>query len=405
VDPVSLFQARWIYPVSRPPIEGGMVAVREGKIVAVGPKNDLAPFFLGRMRDLGDGVILPGLVNAHTHLELSALRGRLSPGSGFLPWVRRLLDLRERLTAAEQSAAAAQAREEMVRTGTGAFIDWSIDPGAGPEDPSPPLIRKTFLEVIGFNQVDLVLPGYWQDRAAVGWSEAGLSLGAHAPHSTSAFLLKAGKAWTRARGLPLAVHTAESPEEREFLVSGNGAWKDFLMERGKWLAGWKAPGCSAVEYLDRLGVLAEGTCCIHLSWAEQEDLALLRQRQAGIVVCPRSNRFITGALPDLPFMVKVGLQPALGTDSLASNEDLSLWGEMALLQSTFSGISPTEIIKMATLNGALTLGLSDSLGSISPGKMAKLFFLPLPGRTVKDLGQAVVDSRGEGLSWIVEESN
>ncbi len=399
MDQITLYQARWIVPVSRPPIEQGIIAVRNGEITAVGRGKEISTAFPGERRDLGQGAILPGLINAHTHVELSQFKGLIPEGLGFVSWVRNLLSLKEKTKAENPDEAVGPAWDEISRTGTCAAGDWISLGRLIPRGSLSKIFRRLFFEVIGFDSSALTLPEGLDERPAPDLFGS-LTLGAHAPHSTSAALLQAAKTWTRRRGLPLAVHVAESPEETEFLFSGSGLWKDFLIERGKWVEGWRAPGTTPVKYLDHLGLLDEKTLAVHLTQADEADLSLLRKRNVRIAVCPRSNQFIVGALPKIPFMLRMGLNPALSTDSLASNRDLSLWGEMETVQQAFPEIEPEEIIRMATINGASALDLSEELGDLTPGKKARMFFLPLPEVNKANLLSAIIQSRGHGLEWV-----
>ena len=399
MDQVRLYQARWVIPVSRSPIEGGVVAVRNGRIVALGEKKEIASAFTGEALDLGWGAILPGLINAHTHVELSQFRGRISEGLGFVSWVRRLLSLQEKTNPEELNRAVEPAWDEINQTGAAAAGDWISPRSLVGQRSTRKAIRRAFLEIIGFDSERLILPEELDDRVSP-LPEDSLTLGAHAPHSTSASLLLAAKNWTRERDLPLAVHVAESKEETEFLLTGNGVWKDFLIERGKWVERWPAPGTTPVKYLERLGLLDDQTLAVHLTQAGRNDLSILRDHRVRVVVCPRSNRFIVGSLPDIAFMVRSGLKPALGTDSLASNVDLGLWGEMEIVQQAFPEIDPWEIIRMATIQGAAALDLSGKLGDLAPGKMARMFFLPLDQVNNNELSSAIIHSGGKGLAWL-----
>jgi aminodeoxyfutalosine deaminase len=399
MDPVRLFQARWVVPVNQPALEGGVVAVQRNSMIALGQKKGITAAFPGKVRDLGPGAILPGLINAHAHVELSAFQGRLPPGLGFVDWVRRVLALNEEISPADRLAAVESAWQEMERTGTWAVGDWTSVPPLVPRDLPQGLTVQTFFEVIGFTAREMILPEFLSPKVEPDGSQL-LSLGAHAPHSTSASLLLAAKAWTRDRSRPLAVHAAESREEMEFLRTGTGIWKDFLVERGKWWDGWQAPGTTPVKYLESLGLLDEKTLAVHLSWADAEDLAILKRRGTRIVLCPRSNQFITGALPAVPTMLRLGLEPALGTDSLASNQDLDLWKEMETVAKNFPGIDPNEIIRMATIHGASALHLTAGGGDLAPGKKTRMFFLPLGQMRKAELSSAIIYSGGRGLEWI-----
>jgi aminodeoxyfutalosine deaminase len=400
----TCYKARWIYPVSTPPVENGIVAVSQGEIVSIGQGGSSAPKGSEKVIDLGDGVIFPALINAHTHLDLAALQGRLEPGLGFLEWVRGLLSLRLSLTDDELRAHIQKACLALHHNGTIAAGDWTNRLGLDGVGQSGGLIRGVFYEIIGFSESTLTLPESLASNSTIDNRQSTiewLSLGAHAPHTTSPALLKAAKEWTKQKSLPLSIHVAESIEEEEFLFTGQGPWQAFLVERGKWSRDWVAPGVSPVAYLDSLGILDEKTLCVHLTRASSRDLQLLKKKQSRAVVCPRSNYFISRSLPPVPEMLRLGMTPALGTDSLASNQDLNLWEEMAFLHRSFPDITPEDILKMATLNGARALDLEEKLGSLSTGKRAEMIFLPLDGGSIKELPEVILFSHGKDLRWIV----
>lgn len=405
MNPETIFyKARWIYPVSTPALENGIVAVSQGKIVFLGKEGPLTPKGSGRTIDLGEGVIFPALINAHTHLDLSALQGRLMSGKGFLEWVRGLLSLRLSLSGDERLMGVQKAFRELHQTGTIAVGDWLGPSRPGHWQQSRGLMGGIFCEVIGFSDSTLSLPEVPALNSAIGNRQSAiewLSLGAHAPHTTSPTILQEAKSWTKERVLPLSIHVAESIEEEEFLLTGHGPWREFLVERGKWSEDWIAPGVSPVAYLDSLGVLDEKTLCVHLTRANKEDIQLLIKKQSRSVICPRSNYFISRSLPPLPEMLRIGMTPALGTDSLASNQDLNLWEEMAFLGRSFPDIAPEDILKMPTLHAARALDLERKLGSLSIGKMAEMLFVPLGKSSLKNLPEAILNSQGKDLRWIV----
>jgi aminodeoxyfutalosine deaminase len=398
------YKARWIYPVSTPPIENGIVAVSQGKIVAIRKGGSITSMDSEGAIDLGNGVIFPALINAHTHLDLSALQGRLVSGLGFLEWVRGLVSLRLSLSDEELLADVQKACRALHHNGTIAVGDWTTRPGIDGVNGAQGLVRCAFYEIIGFSDSTLTLPESLASNSTIDNRNSTLewlSLGAHAPHTTSLALLKAAKDWTKNYSLPFSIHVAESIEEEEFLLTGQGPWQEFLVERGKWSRDWISPGVSPVAYLDSLGILDEKTLCVHLTRASTEDLEILKKKQTRTVVCPRSNTFISRSLPPVFEMLRLGMTPALGTDSPASNQDLSLWEEMIFLHRSFPGIAPEDILKMATLNGAQVLDLGKKLGSLSTGKMAEMVFLPLDSDSIKELPEAILYSRGKDLRWVV----
>jgi cytosine/adenosine deaminase-related metal-dependent hydrolase len=398
---ITYYKSRWVYPVDAPPIENGWVGVSDGKIISLG-RGDKGE---GHYTDLGCGVILPALINAHTHLELSALKGRIDSGLGFLSWVQTILAFRETINDIDAAEALGNSLSELHQKGIVAVGDWLTSLSTRDLFNNSPITRCGFYEIIGFSGQDLVLPNGMNKNSAIRNPQSAISfqsLGAHAPHTTSDTLLKSAKAWCTAQGLPISIHTAESFEEIEFLANGGGPWEQLLRDRGRWNAAWRPPGMSPVAYLDNLGILNETTQCIHLTRASGADLEIIRSRKARVVICPRSNHFITGCLPPVLEMIDLGITPALGTDSLASNQDLDLWVEMEFLSRIFPSLNPEMILQMTTMNGAVSLGLEKLLGSITPDKKASMLFLPLPDLSLKDLPAAIIESKGKGLKWITD---
>ena len=366
-----ILRAGWVVPVSSPSLRDGAVAVEGGRIVWVGPASH-AP--AGERRDLGEGVLAPGLVNAHCHLELSHLRGAL-PGGRFVPWIRALVEQRGESGPVEVRSAQAAAIAELEATGTVAVGDVSnllehLD-----------LLEASRLRCVVFYE----LLGWDPARAyaILGAADARLSalpvservevrLAAHAPHSASPELLRG----LVARGGPAAIHLAESPAEMEFLDSGGGEWADFLAWRGLDHVPFE-PWGRPVNRLDGLGALRPGLLaahCVHLDAAERE---LLARRGVHVVACPRSNRALGNEVPDVPALLSAGVNVALGTDSLASTPNLDLLDEAAALRREFPRLPATSIVRMATLGGAEALGLGD-LGCLAVDRQAALAFARAP---------------------------
>jgi cytosine/adenosine deaminase-related metal-dependent hydrolase len=182
---------------------------------------------------------------------------------------------------------------------------------------------------------------------------------------------------TRLAGLPFSLHLAESTEEMEFMATGKGAWLDFLKERGMDPAIIKPTRSSPVVYADRLGILDEKTLAVHLVFADKKDILLLRERNVSVCLCPRSNEILHHRLPDVEAMAGAGLKLCLGTDSLASNNSLSLFDEMRFLGRAFPGISPGQILYMATIGGATALGYENRFGRLAKGFAAKMIYIPM----------------------------
>ena len=336
--------------------------------------------------DHGPGVLLPGLVNAHVHLELTALQGRLDHSQGFEPWVRDLLVQREKLGNKALETGARQGISQLMESGTlfageistlGLTYDPMKESGLG---------GVWFREMLG--GLDYI-PDCIRKNQKSG-SSVYASLAGHAPHTTSPELLWKLKQKTRTAGLPFSLHLAESPAEGLFIRTAKGPWASFLKERGIQISGWPLPARSPVAYARQLNLLDSTTLAVHLLDTDREDLKILAQTETCPVLCPRSNLILHGLLPDLPQMLALGLYPALGTDSLASNDSLSLFDEMAVLADRFPGIHPREILAMATVNGARVLGLEKMCGTLEKGKSGAMIYLPLTADNEQQLLEKII---------------
>jgi aminodeoxyfutalosine deaminase len=373
--PLRLLGASWVLPILAPPLRDGCVGVFGGLVRYVGSRADAPP---GRFEDLGAGVLLPGLVNAHCHLELSHLAGRLSGGRGFVEWIRELVARRSK-DAGEVREACRAAIASLAETGTVAVGDVSNSLLHLDLLVEARVRAVVFHELIGWDpaRADALLAEA-RELAAGLPPEAlrGVSVrrAAHAPHSVSARLLRA----LVAEGGPASLHLAESADEARFLADGGGDWPGFLTERG--LAGvrFDPPGVSPVAYADALGVLHPSLVAAHCVQANDDDLDRLAARGVHAALCPRSNLALGNGLPPLDRMLARGVRLCLGSDSLASVASLDLLQDVAALHGAFPAVPAEALVTMATLGGALALG-QDDLGALEPGRRAALAFAPAPG--------------------------
>ncbi len=368
-----LLTASWVLPVAAPPLRRGLVAVEDGHVAWVGPEGDPARP-AGPLRDLGRGVLLPGLVNAHVHLELSHLAGEIPGGAGFVPWVEGVVASRGRFPEAAVRTATAGAIRFLEERGTVAVGDVSNTLGHLDLLAASRLLGVVFLELLAWDpaKADATL-AFGEERLAVvrPGLRPGLEvrLAAHAPHSVSPPLLRA----LVARGGPAALHLAESREEAAFLRDGGGDWPAFLERRGLGHVPFTPEGKTPVAYADGLGVLHERLVAAHGVQVDAADRETLARRGVHVVLCPRSNRNLGVGTADVPALLAAGVRLALGTDSLASAESLDMLEDAVLLRLQFPGLDPAAIVRMATIGGAEALGLLD-LGAIAPGKRAALAF-------------------------------
>jgi aminodeoxyfutalosine deaminase len=320
---------------------------------------------------------MPGLVNAHCHLELSHLAGRLDDAQGFVPWVEGLVAARGETPPEAVEEATAESIRALVASGTVAVGDVSNALAHLPMLSQSGLAAAVvFYELLSWDPAKAEAVLQFADARAREVAEdlpghVQVRLAAHAPHSVSAPLLRA----LARSGGPAAIHLAESPAESAFLTDGTGEWAAFLERRGLGHVAFTAPRQSPVAYLDALGALHPKLVAAHCVQVDEGDVNLLAARGVAVAVCPRSNRRLGVGVPPVPAMLAAGVALAIGTDSLASAGSLDLMEDLALLYREFPSLDPADLVRMATLGGARALGLSD-LGTIEPGKRAALAYAP-----------------------------
>jgi cytosine/adenosine deaminase-related metal-dependent hydrolase len=383
---VLSFRARWILPIDRPPIEGGYVTIAGGRIVELGS----SPPKSAALVDLGDVLLMPGLVNVHTHLEFSGLSAPLGqPGMSLPAWIRFVIAERNRGNR-DAASDIATGLNESLAAGVTTIGEIASSSAAAYASPAPTPAAVAFQEAIGFSaqRVDSVYADV-ERRLDELRGPAGLS--PHAPYTVHPRLLERLVDLARRRNVPLAMHLAESPEELELLATGAGQFRDLLEERSMWDAGAVPPGSRPLDYLQQLAA-APSSLVIHGNYLADDEIDFVAQRRGrmSVAYCPRTHAFFQHSPYPLSAMLRAGVRVALGTDSRASNPDLSLLGEVRFAAAQFPGVPPHVWLRMATLDGAEALGLAEHLGSLTPGKQANLVSLPCPGG---DPAEAVVNSR------------
>ncbi len=360
-----------VHPVTAPSFEDGAVLVdANGRIAAIGP-NARVPA-AGRVKSLEfpDAELLPGLVNCHTHLELTHLGGGVQHDEPeFLTWIRRIRELKE-ATGAEAfyEAAIAGVRDCWARgvtcvaeTGsTGAVMRALHDLGGR---------GIVYQEVFGPDPAQCAasmaeLESTIRPLRPLATSQLRLGLSPHAPYTVSASLYEAVGQFARIEQLPLAVHVAESKEETAFVRDGDGPFAAALRERGIAVA---ARRVSPIVYLMQQGVLRPGTLCIHCVQVNAADVELLRVLDAAVAHCPRSNAAHRhGRLP-LDLLQAAGVPVGIGTDSVVSVGELDLWAE-----AETAGLRGDAALRALTIEGARALGWDREIGSLEVGKAADL---------------------------------
>ncbi len=387
-EPLTL-KARYVFPIAGDPIAGGTVTIRAGRIAAVGRA---AP--QGGFRDLGNVALLPGLVNAHTHLELSDLDAPLGrPGTGFVEWIREVVRHRRRrgttLQAAVERGLADCLRFGAAAVGEIAQPEWSAAP-----------FEKSGLDATVF--LELIAPTDARAEAAIDLADRHLGrrgatwrpgLAPHAPYTAIRSVRRRAVALSRAHGSPIALHLAESREEIDLLRTGRGPFREFLEEVGAW-SGELGGGLRPLDFLGELAA-APRALVIHGNYLDDDEIAFLAERRetAAVVYCPRTHAHFGHDPYPLAKMFSAGVTVALGTDSRASAPDLNPWAEAQFAAARHPDVPPRAALEMGTLSAARALGRDRDLGSLAPGKLARLLAVELPDRRAADPHELLLEGR------------
>jgi cytosine/adenosine deaminase-related metal-dependent hydrolase len=351
--------------------DGQVVAVGEG----AGPRGH-------REVNLGARAILPGLVNAHTHLELSWMRARVAPASRMPDWIRALMALRRDVHRDDPFAMAA-AVGEVRRAGTSLVGDISNTLMSSHALAASPLGGCLFYELLGFNHPDPLgrVNEKLEPVRAAARPRLRTSIVPHAPYSVSPAMLRAIGSLAQSEGWRVSVHAGESADEVEFLATGRGPWRDLLESLGAWTDGWTPPGTGPIAYLESFGLLHARTLVVHAVHLTDAELRRVAEADATIVTCPRSNRWVGVGDPPLARFYASGARVALGTDSLASCPDLNLFAELARVRELAPEVPARSLLHTATQAGADALGFGEEHGAIASGRRADLIAVEVPKGT------------------------
>jgi len=364
-----------VHPVTAPPITDGAVLVADdGRIAAVAP-HALVPEPPGARRvEFPDAVLVPGLVNTHTHLELTHLAGR-NPEREFSRWIRTIRALKDATTPEEFDHSADQGVRDCWTAGVTCIADTGST-GASLRALARLGARGIYYqEVFGPDPADRAgslteLQAAVARLGPVASARARVGVSPHAAYTVSEPLFRAVADFARREALPLAMHLAESREETALVRDGAGSFAEALRARGIPVT---AHGCSPVQYLLQLGVLerATGWLCIHCVQVDDKDIRALKESGAGLASCPRSNRAHGHGTAPLTAFRAAGIAVGLGTDSVVSAGDVNVWAE-----ATAAGLEGEEALRILTIEGARAIGLDAEIGSLEVGKQADLAVFP-----------------------------
>lgn len=388
---MKILSADYVLPISSEPIESGAVAVEQDKIVGVGKANELRRAFPdAAVEDFGEAAILPGFVNCHSHLEITAMRGFLDHFEhDFSSWLLKLTAVRaEKLSDQDIKMAAMAGALEGARAGVTCFGDIGRFGIAGFEALKANGLRGVLYQETEFSADNKTANNDFEKlkekflglrEASTSLAEVGIS--PHATYTVSPRLFEKIAEYALSENVKLSIHVAESADEDEFLRSGEGFFKDLFEKFG---VDWTSPRCSPIEFLNRTGILAAKPLLVHCVTASDTDVELIAESGSTVAHCPKSNaKFGHGYAPFEAFL-DAGIRVGLGSDSVASNNICDLLEESrfaALVARNREGrkrfITAEEAIRTATLGGARALGLEDMIGSLEAGKQADIAVVSL----------------------------
>ena len=373
------------------------VTISQGRIVAVGtPPHDMP------IEDLGHVAIVPGLVNAHTHLEFSDLAGPIGrPGMGLVEWLGRVVRHRANAPVLGRWCVELGLRECLSHGVT--TIGEIAQPGGNHAAYlASPCDGTIFLELIApqVERVQTALEAAGKHIDKIGRWQPGLS--PHAPYTVHPELLARVVALSAERQMPLAMHLAESREEIELLCDGRGPFRELLESRGAWDPTARPRGARPLDEL-RMLAGAHRALVVHGNYLDDEEIEYLGQqrRQMAVVYCPRTHAWFSHARYPLEKLLATGAIVALGTDSRASSPDLSLLAEMRHVAREFPALCRATILELGTLASARALDLDSQVGTLEPGKWANLAVVALPEDAGADPHELLLDTAGPVVAtWV-----
>lgn len=394
-----IIAADWVVPVSGPPIHFGAVRVHGATIAEVGRADHMrrghpdVPY-----HEYRGCAIAPGLVNAHTHLSLSSLKGLLPPAQ-FEKWLKGMTPAVLGLDEDDYAVAAAFGALECLRSGVTVVGDMVYGPEAPSSAADIGVGGVFYWEVLGVSaegfMASLESREFPMDRD-VCHGRTICGLGPHAPYTAGPELLRAIHAFASKQDLRVAIHVAESPAEMRLLASGAGPLAAVAQRLA---SGFRAPGTGAVQYLERIGALRDVVAihCVHLMPGEAE---LLAARASGVVLCPRSNEHLRNGRAPVTALREAGARIALGTDSLASNTDLDLFAEARALRALDPGMTPERLLSIMTLEGATVLGVQDQYGALAHGHHADMIVIDV-GETSSPVQALIEDGTPDRIRAVI----
>jgi len=411
-----ILRARVVLPVTQPPIDDGAVWVSRGRIAAVGGWKGFSSHPGDAVADLGDVVLLPGLVNAHCHLDYTDMAGLIPPMRSFSDWIKSVTAWKSAWTDADFARSWRNGADMLLRTGTTTVGDIEAIPSLLPAAwHDTPLRIFSFLEMTGVKsrrQPRLILDQALAKARSIRTPRCRAWLSPHAPYSTTPELLRLSAGAARRRHWRLTTHVSESGEEFDMFTRGRGPMFDWLKRNERDMSDCRRG--SPVQHLERTGCLGPHLLAIHLNYLAPGDAALLGRRRVNVVHCPRSHAYFRHEAFPHEELLRERVNLCLGTDSLVTvlkrrkeRAELNLFAEMQALASEVPGLGPAALLRWSTVNSAAALGLAGRAGEIRPGAFADLIAVPFAGK-MRQVQETVIQHAGPvsasmiGGRWAIE---
>jgi cytosine/adenosine deaminase-related metal-dependent hydrolase len=403
-----LLRARIILPISSPPIENGAVLLSQNRVAALGPWKDVAAHANEPATDLGPVILLPGLINAHCHLDYTDMTG-LPPQKQFPDWIKGLLARKAAASYTDYAEAWIRGAKMLERTGCTTVADVEAVPELLPEVWSSTSLRVlSFLEITGVKSRRLpseILREAAAKIRSLSSARGSAGLSPHALYSTTPDLLRRTAALARRRKWRVTMHMAESSAEQEMYASRSGPMFDWLKSQRDMS---DCQGRTPLQQAHGYGVLGGNFLAIHANYLDDADVSALAGSGSSVVHCPRSHAYFGHGPFPFEKLRQAGVNVCLGTDSLASvlptrrkELELSMFAEMRTFSDAHSGVAPEGIVKMATQHGARALGRAGKVGGLFEHAMADLITVPFHGRT-EAAWETIVHHRGPVAASMID---
>lgn len=402
-DSIRSYRARWVVPVDGPPIDGGVVCVRGDRILRVGTQDAC---HTGAVEDLGDVLLLPGLVNAHTHLELGGLRGRIT-SRNLWDWFDELVTLNRSPDAEmERHRAVLDGAAESIAGGTTTIGDISRTGASAESLVHSPIRKVCYLELISGartlpNDAVTFCEQFESLRRKMTQDDRlRLGISPHAPYSVTRSDLCAAIELAAEHNAPLTMHFLETADEARWLHEGGGRVADYLT-RYQVRRGESTPPGDVLKHLEARGALGRRMLLAHVNYVDDATIARLAASRCSVVWCPRTHSYFGHPPHRWRELLAAGVNVCLGTDSLASTPTLSMLDEIRFIQTRFPDSAPATILAMATQCGTEALAMSHAVGTLSPGKCADFIAVGWDADGPPDPMRNLLYGTGETLKvWI-----